>query len=276
MTAVSINLTSDPDAQLQQPSLAELVAGILRMRIVEGVLKDGARLPKQDDLLREFRVSKPSLREALRILESEGLLKVQRGNVGGAIVRAPDAGAAAYMFGLVLQASHVRLMDLADAIRNVEPLAAALCAGRKDRKSTVIPRLRAVHEEAEEAIKGGVQFTAKARRFHEEFVGGCGNATLMVMLGQLESIWSHQENQWAKRAEIGGRYPDAAARKAVISVHAAILREIEGGDEEKASRLVKAHLQQSQRYALSESTDAIVQAAPAQLVGPISKQLPGA
>lgn len=270
MAAADLGVTPDLESQLQQPRLAQLVAGILRTRIVDGVLQDGARLPKQDDLLREFRVSRPSLREALRILESEGLLKVQRGNVGGAIVRAPNAQSAAYMFGLVLQSSHVGLTDLADAIRNVEPVAAALCAARKDRSTAIIPQLRAAHHQAEEAIEDGVQFTAKARRFHEEFVRGCGNATLMVMLGQLELIWSHQENQWAQRAQVGGRYPDAAAREEVIAVHRSILQAIEAGDEDHASRLVKAHLQHSQRFALSEGSEAIVQAAPAQLMGPIT------
>ena len=46
-------------------------------------------------------MSPPSIREALRVLDTEGLVTVQRGNVGGAIVRAPQAGEVAYMLGLV-------------------------------------------------------------------------------------------------------------------------------------------------------------------------------
>src|SRR6201995_1182189 len=90
-------------AQLRQPRLAEVVAGGLRERIIDGTLTDGDLLPKQDELLEEFRISRPSLREALRILESEGLITVRRCNQGGSVIEAPNAESSAYMFGLVLQ-----------------------------------------------------------------------------------------------------------------------------------------------------------------------------
>src|SRR5258707_617511 len=82
--------------------LDELVADALRDRITGGDLRDGDLLPKQEELLAEFRVSKPSLREALRILETEGLITVRRGNVGGAVVHLPDSDDAGYMIGLIL------------------------------------------------------------------------------------------------------------------------------------------------------------------------------
>jgi GntR family transcriptional repressor for pyruvate dehydrogenase complex len=98
--------------QLRQPRLAEMVADVLRRRILAGQLADGSMLPKQEELIDEFGVSKPSMREALRILETEGLITVQRGNVGGAIVHAPQASNAAYMLGLVLQSRSVSLYDV--------------------------------------------------------------------------------------------------------------------------------------------------------------------
>src|ERR1700719_666636 len=91
-------------AQLRQPRIADLIASCLRSRIVNGEIADGKLLPKQDELLEEFEVSRPSLREALRILETEGLITVRRGNMGGAVVHRPKPEAAAFMMGLVLQA----------------------------------------------------------------------------------------------------------------------------------------------------------------------------
>ena len=61
-------------------------------------------------------MSRPSFREALRILESEGLVSVRRGNVGGAQVHAPTPENAARTLGLVLQARNVALDDLAAAL----------------------------------------------------------------------------------------------------------------------------------------------------------------
>lgn len=264
MTGAGSAASGDPEAQLHQPRLAEVVAGILRARIVDGTLADGSRLPKQDELLREFRVSRPSLREALRILEAEGLIVVQRGSVGGAIVRAPSPQASAYMIGLVLQSRHVVLEDLAEAIRNVEPVAAALCARRKDRKRVVVPLLREAHRVGEAAVEDGVDFTRSARLFHEEFVRGCGNTTLIVMLGTLELMWSHQERQWAERAQDSGRYPSREAREEVLDVHRSILDAIERGDADYAAKLTQSHLRESQRFTLTEGRNQPVQAAPVQ------------
>ena len=69
-----------------QHRIAETVAGELRDRILAGA----DRLPTQDQLVTEFGVSYPSVREALRILETEGLVTVRRGSVGGAEVHRPD------------------------------------------------------------------------------------------------------------------------------------------------------------------------------------------
>src|SRR6185437_7074718 len=78
--AVPLSVASDADEsaaprrQFVQPRVAQMVADVLRTRIVDGELPDGSLLPKQDDLIDEFQVSRPSFREALRILESEGLI----------------------------------------------------------------------------------------------------------------------------------------------------------------------------------------------------------
>jgi GntR family transcriptional repressor for pyruvate dehydrogenase complex len=70
--------------------VAERVAAELRRRILAGEYGDELRLPTQVQLLREFRVSYPALREALGTLEAEGLVSVRRGSVGGAQVHRPD------------------------------------------------------------------------------------------------------------------------------------------------------------------------------------------
>ena len=73
-------------ARLQQLSLAERLADELRERILDGRLIDGSVLPKQDEIVEQFGVSKPSAREAFCILETEGLITVRRGSIGGSVV----------------------------------------------------------------------------------------------------------------------------------------------------------------------------------------------
>src|SRR3954469_25717857 len=122
--------------RVRSPAVAEIIADRLRQRIVEGELQDGDLLPKQEELLAEFGVSKPSVREALRILETEGLVSVRRGKLGGAVVHGPHANNAAYVLELVLRSKGVAVDDVAAALRHLEPVCAALCAARPDREVT--------------------------------------------------------------------------------------------------------------------------------------------
>src|SRR5439155_5195777 len=62
------------------PKTAELVAAHLRRQIVRGELKEGDALPPETALMEQFNVSRPTLREAFRVLESEALITVRRGS----------------------------------------------------------------------------------------------------------------------------------------------------------------------------------------------------
>ena len=60
--------------------------------VVDGQLKDGDFLPNEAELMAHFGVSRPTLREAVRVLESERLVEVRRGSRTGARVRVPGPG----------------------------------------------------------------------------------------------------------------------------------------------------------------------------------------
>lgn len=241
----------EPAGQVSPPRVAEMVADILRERIVDGDLADGDLLPKQDVLLDELGVSRPSIREAMRILETEGLVSVRRGNVGGAEVHAPKASTAAYMLGLVMQSRHVDLDDLAQALRILEPACAALCAGREDRTEQVVPRLREVNKTAEAHLDDGPEFTRLARRFHDEMVESCGNTTMILLVGTLETLWSAHEARWADNVDAEGRYPDVGLRRLVLRAHARLIDAIDRGDADLTHRTALKHLGESQSYVLA-------------------------
>lgn len=238
--------------QLRQPRLAEMVADVLRRRILNGQLADGSMLPKQEELIDEFGVSKPSMREALRILETEGLITVQRGNVGGAIVHVPQAANAAYMLSLVLQARNVTLFDVGAALKHIEPVCAALCAEREDRMSTVVPRLQELHALAVACpTDDELRMTQLARQFHEELVAGCGNETMIQLVGALETLWSAHEQEWAQRVSAQGEFPDGDARSRSLDKHNEILDLIIAGESDAVSKAARVHLDSSIFYAVS-------------------------
>jgi DNA-binding FadR family transcriptional regulator len=241
-----------------------MVADVLRTRIVSGQLADGAMLPRQEDLLQEFRVSRPSLREALRILEAEGLITVHRGNRGGATVHVPRAANAAYSVGLVLQTRGVHLADVRDALKSIEPVCAGLCAQREDRAEEVLPTLTALHEATVEAVDDPMEFTTNSRRFHEAIVDLCGNETLKLVVGALESLWTTKEESWAVEAARAGDFPQSRNRLTGIKAHARIVKSIEDGDVDRVQRQARQHLDHSLRYALGDES-----ADPAVISGPV-------
>ncbi|SBS77078.1 GntR domain protein [uncultured Mycobacterium sp.] len=236
---------SEPTVQFRR--LAEQVADQLRRRILLGELADGSILPKEDELLREFPVSKPSLREAMRILEAEGLLRVRRGKLGGAVVRRPNAANVAYTIGLVLGSQDVSLSDVGGALRQMEPACAALCAERSDRNRTVVPALRQLHAEAVDAADDFQSAISASRRYHEALVAYCGNQTMIMLAGALETLWSAHEQSWSTQVSDHSIVP-VDERLAVLEEHRQVIDAIEAGDSRRAHDLAAAHLVKAQHY----------------------------
>src|ERR1700692_2312687 len=127
--------------RFRQPRVAELVASQLRDDILSGRLKEGDVLPSQESLFSEFGVSPPALREAIHILETDGLISVRRGNVGGAVIQLPSAERTAHMISMVLQARSATPADVSGALLHLEPICAGMCAARIDRTTEVVPYL---------------------------------------------------------------------------------------------------------------------------------------
>jgi DNA-binding FadR family transcriptional regulator len=240
---------------LRQPRLAELIATELRAAILRGDLQDGELLPTQDELCERFEVGKVAVREALRILENEGLVTVRRGNVGGATVHSPAPRSAARMLAMVMEAREVTASQLAVALQELEPLCASLCASNPDRMTTVIPDLQSILDASADALQTPVEFTRLSRRFHERMVAGCGNDVLIVVVGALETIWSPGAEGWARRAERTDSYPDLAARRSALRTHQRLASLIADGKAELASRLAREHVVLAQRYSLGADPD---------------------
>ncbi len=227
--------------QLRQPRLAEMVAGTLRGRILAGELADGAMLPKQDELLEEFGVSLPPIREALRILETEGLITVQRGNVGGAVVHAPQEAKVVYMMGLVLQSRQAPLGDVLTAFTAFEPACAAACAARPDRHDTVLPVLRGTLDAATAVLDDAAAYTGLARQFHLDLVAGCGNEAMRLVVGALESLWTVHVDHMARRLDRLGGFAELSARRSSAREHEKLYSRIDKGDVRGAEQLARAH-----------------------------------
>ncbi|WP_026402028.1 FadR/GntR family transcriptional regulator [Actinomadura rifamycini] len=255
-------MTPIRQTRVPQRRIAETVADELRGRILAG--DDSYRLPTQDHLVQEFGVSYPSVREALRILETEGLVTVRRGNVGGAEVHRPDGASAAYHLGLVLQGGRVTLRDLAEGLQTLEPMCAAECARRPDRGEAVVPALTANIDASRALVGDGLAFTRTAREFHDLLVSFTPNATVRYIVSSLVALWSAQEVTWAEALTRRGEYPSREEAESVVGVHGRIRDEIAAGRHREAGRLARAHVAATQELLLDRFDDDVVNASSAQ------------
>jgi GntR family transcriptional regulator, transcriptional repressor for pyruvate dehydrogenase complex len=239
-----------PEARrrLSSRRTAEIVADELRRQIIEGELSDGDLLPRQEVLVSQFNVSLVSLREALRILETEGLVSVRRGNRGGAIVHAPAKASAAYMLGLLLQRDEVQLGDLGTALQELEPTCADLAARRTDRGETLVPKLRELNESMAEHIEDIPKFAELGGQFHDEVIKGCANHTVIAVVGSLEALFNGHLNWWAQERAARGQIPSMPQRRNTLTAHTKITDAIEAGDGERARKLAARHLSTTQTY----------------------------
>jgi DNA-binding FadR family transcriptional regulator len=251
--------------QLRQPRIGEIIAGSLRDDILSGRLKEGDLLPNLEQLLMEYRASLPAVREAMRILETDGLLTVRRGNVGGAVVHLPTPERTAQMTSMVLQSRGASLNDVSEALLRIEPIVARMCAARPDRDTEVVPHLRAVIETQREQFDDVASYNDNARRFHEALVAHCGNETMIVVVGSLEAIWSAHESTVWDEADGGDHAAadspmGAKVRRAAVRDHEKILAAIETGNEERAGLLSARHLTATRQSTLASSSRASITA----------------
>jgi GntR family transcriptional regulator, transcriptional repressor for pyruvate dehydrogenase complex len=239
--------------RLHAPRLAALVAGELRRGILAGELADGAQLPKQEQLLAEYGVSAPTLREALRILESEGLVRVRRGKRGGAVVYRPTSAMAAYAIAKVLEADDVALSDVALALQALEPVCLELAARRADRHASV-SKLRGLHEQTVTAFDDLERYRSLSHELHKGFVEASGSQTLALLAGALEALWVAHARERAKPVA-------EEVRRGHLAAHAAIIDAVERGDAERARRLAREHLCEATRYSLEPDVATPVESA---------------
>jgi len=245
-----------PTSSVRWQRLGAVVATDLRDRILTGDLANEELLPKEDDLRHIYPVSKASIREALRILEAEGLITVRRGNQGGSLIRRPTAANVAYALALVLRAGDVKIEHVATALQETEPVCAALCARRADRAETVVPQLRALHESGMRQIDDVAAVVALSRSFHEAMVDHCGNGALKVVVGALEAIWSTHERTWSRTSP--ARLVQLDDRYEALRAHERILEAIEQGEPAAAHRLAAGHLQVVQSYPTADASAGVL------------------
>jgi GntR family transcriptional regulator, transcriptional repressor for pyruvate dehydrogenase complex len=230
------------------------IADELRALIVSGKLSEGDSLGHEPDLVERFGVSRPSLREALRILETEGLITVVRGVHGGVVVHAPDERMTARTAALVLQSRNVALADVFDARSLLEPLAARAIATGRGRRAAV-KELRALIDEEEDAIEDPERFAVANAAFHQRLVALAGNQTLAIVAEMLNEVVVRAVAAASRTDDSLG---SATVRRRGMRSQERLLELIEKGDGAAAEDHWRSHMQVVGRVLLGQRASTVV------------------
>lgn len=226
--------------------MADRVATALRRMFIRGEITEGTMLPPESELMERFGVSRPTLREAFRVLESESLIEVQRGVRGGARVTRPQRHTLARYAGLILEYEGVTLKDVYDARVTLEtPMVVQLA---KDRNPAVIAELEQIVERAAHLEPGG-EAVDQLTDFHAAIARLSGNKTLQIVSDMLHHI-VEKANRSLQPTK-GVRAEQAVSRSA--KTHRMVLDMIKAGDAEQAGELWRKHLQKAEAFVLSGS-----------------------
>ncbi len=212
---------------------AAWIAEAIRLQIAGGQLKPGDALPPEAALMANYDVSPPTMRAALRILESEGLVRVHRGAKGGPRVQELDVDVLAKRAGFYLQVEGADLPDLLEALLLLQPGAVALAADRCTPKQ--LAQLRRCAVRAEACTTMG-EFGEVAADFVVLLLEASGNKSVKLFALVIDSL-IHQEFHRL----LDGWGPDDQ-----ILFHARRFREVvdllEAGEGDAAAALWHAHM----------------------------------
>ncbi len=209
--------------------VAERVVAELRAYIVDNALRPGDRLPPERVFLEQLGVSRSSLREAIRVLSTLGLIGVRHGD--GMYVAAPPESWSASSSAIFDATEEHALRNLVETRLGIELAATTAAAQRASDED--LERLQEIVDEQIRHVRGDATYAWDPLAFELAVVEVTGNSWLYEVELMLRDAWLSLSG--GLRASVG-RYSEWA------SEHQAILASIRSGNVSQAQRLVTAHL----------------------------------
>lgn len=231
-----------------RPKAAVLVAEEIRRMIVIGKLKPGDRLQPENELRNRFAISRPTLREAMRLLESQSLISISRGKSGGAQVIEVDVTHIADQVGISLQIEGTSLEDVWDARLLLEPKAASLLA--KNLTDEAIEALSNNIAAAKDASHGDLmRYADLSAEFSLLIIRHCGNKTLKLLGSLIYDIIRRQHEDITERTLT--RASVGELRQASLLDRTKLLELFKQGNSADVEAFWHQHLERMRKLVLS-------------------------
>jgi GntR family transcriptional repressor for pyruvate dehydrogenase complex len=223
---------------IRKTRIYEEVVSQIHELIREGKFKARDQLPSERELAETFKVSRTSVREALRALETQGLI-VSRTGAGNFVAELPVESLVAPLATLLIEEKSA-LADIFEMRKLIEPHIASLAAERATKRD--IDRMKKILDKQREAVSRGETGVEADAELHFAIGRATQNQALEKLVSGLMDILSHSREE---SLQTSGR------RKASIESHRKIISAIEEHDQKKAREAMLYHIEQVEENVLS-------------------------
>jgi GntR family transcriptional regulator, transcriptional repressor for pyruvate dehydrogenase complex len=223
------------------PKASDVLARELRERILSGELAEGTALPAERELVKQTQMSRATVREALRILEVQNLVRVRAGRAGGAFVQRPTTKSMASSVSMLIRGRQIKLADLMETREALEPFCAELAARKRtDDELAVLDR---ANEDIADPDADLSAFLQANLDWHVGVAMASHNELLIGFMTALShAIYAGTEN---------AAFVDDNVRTVTARAHRSITTAIRNRDADAAGRRMRRHVHSYAKAALA-------------------------
>ena len=219
-------------SRVDVPDAPEVLAGLLRSKILSGELAEGTPLPAERVLVEQTQLSRSTVREALRILQLQGLVSRRPGRGGGSVVARPSADDVISWLDVYLQGRRLDAAVLLEAREIIEPWCAALAAER--RTDEHLAGLDALNRRMWDVIEDLPAYLETNVAWHTAIAEASQNELLASLM--------HALSRAVLRQTGGEHFNTDDTRASAIRTHERVTDAIRDWDPEAARRRMTRHV----------------------------------
>jgi DNA-binding FadR family transcriptional regulator len=217
-------------APLEKKRYSDTIVELIQDKILSDHLKIGTRLPSEKDLALEFKVSRSVVREALRILEISGLVKIKKGPTGGIFVSHVYHRPIKNSLNNLITSGEVTIDHLFDVRILIEPhIAKEAALKAKDEDLQV---LRALIQDSSKHLDDPVHLKKNNLKFHLLLAKASGNPVFSILLESVLELLIERSLDFL----------DLSIEKEFFQIHKEIFHLVEKKRPEEAADLIRADI----------------------------------
>ena len=221
---------------VQTKRASEEIYNQIRQLILDGEIHPGERLPSERKMMEMMHRSRPTIREAMRMLERDGYIKIYSGS-SGAVVQEINVDNAVQSLETIIQMKHLSIENILEYRRQTENEAGRLAAIRRTEKD--LEKMKEIIQRSEAAIGNPEEFMACDMEFHVAVAEASQNGMYSIMLQVCRNVLSEFLMEILNK---GKKSTQKVRYELILDVHKKIYIAVKNQQEEEAAKWMTTHL----------------------------------